>query len=89
MLREEIDGNDEISVKHQNSTLNDEINSNSKDKNQKIRASFLLKSTLNICKIGLDIIQQMKMLYLLKRQPQNPQHNLNGKQINSNLMPKH
>lgn len=30
MLREEIDGNDEISVKHQNSTLNYEINSDSK-----------------------------------------------------------
>ena len=32
MLREEIDGNDEISVKHQNSTLNYEINSDSKDR---------------------------------------------------------
>lgn len=32
MLREEIDVNDEMSVNHQNSTLNDEINSDSKDR---------------------------------------------------------
>ena len=69
MIREEIDKNDKISVKHEIGFLKVEIKSDSVDDNIAFvgkRPSYLWERLRHICEIGLDVRQQMTISYLLK-----------------------